>query len=494
MSNSTSIVSRAPSFAKVDLETNPAVVSRTRAFSPPLLAGLLAGCLATLLGLALAPRLVTNLSSVLLRAVAYVLLVFVVTVTTVLVLSKFRPHPIHNDVRQRALHCIIAALWLPPLLRLATQRSWLAVVLWTLVIVELCRWMGSVPDSQRPVAQTEVFALLKRDSIRVFSGVIVGSLALEAAAIATLGPHAALAGFLFIAGTILIAARGVRMLRESPPSQSARTLRQIPTVLAVSILLTAFAWLPRALGEGGGGFSGDSVASWESFLTSLLARHFGGGGAVNAQEHNTANATTSALADLVFPGVILYPEVESPHTLVAPKLTAVLGERGAASSDPLIIPFYGVYWFWRPPGLDPPSTSVLRRGSPAAHTFRSNDGSPLWMEAKQNLAFAIDLRHCGAIDVIIDNADSIPRSVALELQLRDSALPGQPFESLGVKEVVATGEKPTKPVPQTLRFRVPAQTTIPRFDELTVRFRLQWWRGSQSANIAINRFRLIPRG
>ncbi len=283
------------------------------------------------------------------------------------------------------------------------------------------------------------------------------------------------------------------MLRESPPSQSRRALRQIPTVLAVSILLTAFAWLPHILGQGGGGFSGDSVASLGNFLTSFLARHFGGGGTVTLKEHSTANATASVLADEVFPGVILYPEVESPQLLVAPKLTAVLGERALSRSDPLVIPFYGVSWLWRPPAVHPPSTSVLRRGSPAAHTFRSNDGSPLWMEAKQNLALAIDLRHCGAIDVVIDNADSIPRSVAMELQLRDTAVPGQPFESLGVQEVVATTGERAKPLPQTLRFRVPTLTTIPRFDELTVRFHLQWRRGSRSANTAINGFRLIPR-
>lgn len=480
----------------MDLENNSATVVRRRAIDAPFLTGLLAGCLTTLLGLALAPRFATAISSVLARAAAYVLLVLAVVSATVFIVARL--HGIRSDSsnrRQEWVHCVITCLWLPPLLLLATDKSSLALIVWILIAAELCRWIASRPETEDRIVPQGMFALLRRDFIPVLGGVIVGSLSLEAAAIASLGPHSVLAVFFFVAGTVLVVLRAVRMLRESPPSHPTRTPRQILSVLAISILLTAFAWLPHTTGQSGGGFSGDSVASLEDFLRSFLARHAGGGGTVAARKHNTANASESVLADEVFPGIILYPETDSPKKLVAPKLTAVLGKSGTGTSDPLVIPFYGVYWFWRPPAVRPPSTSVLRRGSPAAHTFRSNDGSPLWMEARQNLAVAIDLSHCGAIEVVIENADSIPRSVAMELQVRDTAVPGQPSESLGMQEVAITaGEKHSKPLAQTLRFRVPSQTAIARFDELTVRFRLQWWRGSRSANIAINRFRLVPRG
>jgi hypothetical protein len=47
---------------------------------------------------------------------------------------------------------------------------------------------------------------------------------------------------------------------------------------------------------------------------------------------------------------------------------------------------------------------------------------------------------------------------------------------------------------QTLRFHIPATVAMGSFDELTVSYFLKGPRSDKSARIAIERFRLVPRG
>ena len=86
-----------------------------------------------------------------------------------------------------------------------------------------------------------------------------------------------------------------------------------------------------------------------------------------------------------YAGVILWPEIKSVTTLVAP-----LSRRGdvLSSSVPLSIPFGGEYWLYRWPYRRPPRHSTTRRGTPAALSFRTTDRVPLKMEAYQKLEHA----------------------------------------------------------------------------------------------------------
>jgi hypothetical protein len=47
---------------------------------------------------------------------------------------------------------------------------------------------------------------------------------------------------------------------------------------------------------------------------------------------------------------------------------------------------------------------------------------------------------------------------------------------------------------QVLRFRIPSVVPTGSFDELTVSYYLKGARSDRSARIAIDRFRLVPRG
>jgi len=170
------------------------------------------------------------------------------------------------------------------------------------------------------------------------------------------------------------------------------------------------------------------------------------------------------------------------------------GGTGTSHTDPLSIPFDGVYWFWRGPSDQPPSNSVLMHGSPSAQFFRSTDGDGMSMEAKQNLGFAIDPHNYSAIEVDIRNADPFPNSVSILLKVRNTALAGKPIQSLGIENVVTPGSSEAHAVTQTLRFPLPSRLAMGSFDELTVSYYLKGARSNRSARIAVERFRLVPRG
>lgn len=198
-----------------------------------------------------------------------------------------------------------------------------------------------------------------------------------------------------------------------------------------------------------------------------------------------------------FDGVILWPE-EEPHTILVPPMPAIKSDAFASDSEPLSIPFWGVYWMFRFPFTAPPSNSFVTRGNPDKLTFRSSDGRPLLMEAHQNIGKHIKTNCCRGIQIAVANADQFPDSVSVELVLIDSALPDKPRESLGKAAITSSprwspgdnGES----YGELLTFTVPSSLKLREFDEFEVRFHLGQIRATRSARISISRFILLPRG
>jgi len=194
-----------------------------------------------------------------------------------------------------------------------------------------------------------------------------------------------------------------------------------------------------------------------------------------------------------FPGVILWPEVKPVTVLVVP-LPSSPGDF-VAQQRPLGIPFGGEYWFFRWPNRRPPRTSFVRRGSPSKVSFSTPDRFPLSMEAHQKLEQDIDISCCSRVEVSVLNADRYPKSVSLELILRE--LPGTEAQSLGIEPVQSTPdleEDPVRPVGETLSFQVPPEPAVREFNEMTVVYHRMNMRKDKSARIAIDRFILVPRG
>jgi hypothetical protein len=217
-------------------------------------------------------------------------------------------------------------------------------------------------------------------------------------------------------------------------------------------------------------------------------------------EKKSNRNSTVIVADDSYSGLILRPEIKDDITIVAPlaRRRVFDGRPNDRIADPLSIPFYGAYWFFRASDKTLPTDAVESHGDSASTSFRTTDFTPMSMEARQNFGSLIDLSCCRAIELIISNGDRRPGTVAVELILSNTRLSGKPRQSLGILPVNSTlrwfpGDN-RPPVAEVLSFRLPAQSAMQSFDEAIVRFELKFPREQWSAKIAIEKFRLIPRG
>ena len=193
-------------------------------------------------------------------------------------------------------------------------------------------------------------------------------------------------------------------------------------------------------------------------------------------------------------GVILLPEKEQHTTLVPPLPSLPSDLFDAKHQNPMTIPFYGAYWFFKFPDTKPPKDSFVTHGTPAEMTFFAPDSRPLIMEAHQNLGKLIDLRCCREIRIEIRNADRYPGTVSMELILQNTREGQEGSVSLGSSPVTSAPGDPEAPMKETLTFPVPPHPAIRWFDELMIRFPRQRTRMNRSAKIAIDRFVLVPHG
>lgn len=507
--------------------------------------GFVAAALATVLGSSLSPGHSTTPLSLITRAVAYITAVFglaAIATQLVFLVRRKEHNPRSEDI---AIHTATAALWLPPLLLFSGQKSWFALIIFVVLTLHAARLIAflkaasaaSATESLEPTTECQAFSLLKQDF--PFGLTILAAFTLQGAIFAVVDDHVPLAAFLYLAGTTAIVRRSFQMFRDLPGIGERNSTRSVSAVLTASTFLIVFAWLPYVVqdGPGGAGISlagsgsghaqtqtdksgidksknrhgNASTLAWlKSLFSSELPESRGDSFAVAKRMFDSKFPENSKTADNwpktglhtniaammivgpVFPGVELYPEAQHHAHLVAPTPSGTSGV-GASHTDPLSIPFDGVYWFWRGPSELPPSNSVVMHGNPSSQFFRSTDGDGMSMEATQNLGFAVDPRSYGAIEVDIQNADPFPNSVSILLKVRNTVLANKPIQSLGMENIVTPSSTGTLATPQTLRFRLPSRLAMGSFDELTVSYYLRGARSNRSARIAIERFRLVPR-
>jgi hypothetical protein len=164
----------------------------------------------------------------------------------------------------------------------------------------------------------------------------------------------------------------------------------------------------------------------------------------------------------------------------------------------LVIPFAGVYWFFKAPDVGLPKKPREAHGSPEVFNIHSTDRHALSMEAHQNLGTLIDLSCCSEIQIAIRNADRYPATVSLELIVRNTTLRRRPFQSLGrgtvrsMRPWMLYDDRP--PTTEVLHFTVPGNARISRFDEIMVVFHLDSDRSFAAAKMGIESFVLVPHG
>jgi hypothetical protein len=198
--------------------------------------------------------------------------------------------------------------------------------------------------------------------------------------------------------------------------------------------------------------------------------------------------------------MILRPLIDDHSLIVSPvaKRTVLEEKPHAQKDDPVSIPFYGAYWYFRASDGGLPADSIESRGDPASMSFKTTDFTPIAMEARQSFGTLIALSCCRAVELTISNGDHRPGTVAVELILTNTRLPGKPQQSLGICPVNSSlrwsADDDRPPVTETLNFRIPAHAAIKNFDEATIRFQMGSPRERWSAKIAVLKFRLIPQG
>jgi len=302
-----------------------------------------------------------------------------------------------------------------------------------------------------------------------FATSLGASVCLQAALVAAIADYPRITAMMAaVSAAILVSIRPERLASHF-------TIPRVAPRIALAIILTAFS-LARFLRVQR--ISGGSDDLFQALLAGQAAI-----GAGTEKDGTKKEQAAQMVGGGEFAGVILYPEAK-PHTMLVPPLPSL--NRGLSlgnKSEPLSIPFFGVYWFFRPPFRRPPPGSSTMHGSTIKTVFRAVDNSRLSMEARQNFGVLIDVSCCKRIDLAIRNADPTPEMIWLELSLVNTTLVGEPALSLGKAGITADVE-------QTLSYAVPASPAVQKFDMAAIRF--QRSRSERSAKIAIDRFVLTP--
>jgi hypothetical protein len=305
------------------------------------------------------------------------------------------------------------------------------------------------------------------------------------AALAQLPQWSSLLASIACIGLLLNARRNNRAASPQPPSYHLlRALGLLPQLLfsAALVFVSFTPYLAKkttmnARGGPGAGFP-------------MLEQWFGDSQPAPQPKRGQA---ISIVAGESYPGMILVPNSSRTAIAIPPPARPSIA-KSTKTADPVTIPFFGVYWYFRTEDHAIPQNAPTVRGEPTATNFRTSDLAPLTMEAVQNLGRQVPISCCRRIEVDIRNADNRPYGVSLELILRNSGTPGVRSLSLGRQSVTrrppkgSLGERLT--YRETLSFPLAESGQLVAFDEFLLRYH------SVASNaigfrVAIDRFRLV---
>jgi hypothetical protein len=312
--------------------------------------------------------------------------------------------------------------------------------------------------------------------MKAFGSALIAAFCIQTALLAGYAHYPGVAAVLWVAAGIVI----VHRVKEAGGGVRRRTQRRLRDALATIILvggLLRFVIIQLPFG-GGNGYHPPAPAAPSN---NPPANNGGSTAADNSGDHT---------------GVILLPEQQQHTTLVPPLPSMPSDLFDSKHQNPVSIPFYGAYWFFKLPDRKPPANSYRTHGTPTEMTFYAPDSRPLIMEAHQNLGKLINLSCCREIRIEIQNADRYPGTVSIELVLVNNREGQQGEVSLGSAPVTSVPDQtadPSVPMKETLTFPIPSRTAIRQFDELMIRFPRLKNRINRSAKIAIERFVLVPR-
>lgn len=456
----------------------------------PLVGGLAASAIVAFFTCRLPIPQFASFAIVLLLVSERLLLVSLAGGITAWILGKIDPDTDTIGVRRTAVRTSLDALWLAPLAILMLHRSVLVIVPGALfaaaAMQSLC---ASRPEFRYQPDQFSVNSIfLPQNGSDGFRGPLFTTcvvLCVEASLVADFVGNALLTAMLVGFGLGL----WVWRFADTFPLRHGRTGFH----LATGIVLPFVLMLTPLLHYG-------TDRSWgKRFGFPFL--HLGRGSSSRNRPGEVNHKPKSGEVDTeeqAHRGFILWPKDRKYTKVIPPAPTLRIGPvENASFVKPTVIPFNGVYWYFRPPDSHPPKDSHQEHGSPDVLSIHSNDLRALSMEAYQNFGELISTNCCREIQVAIRNADRYPGTVSLELILLNTNESGVPSQSLG--RVTVDSTRPWKlyadhpNVSELLRFHIPTASAIAEFDEAKVIFRLDSGRSYTGARIAIDRFVLVPR-
>lgn len=382
-----------------------------------------------------------------------------------------------------------AAIWLAPLaLLIRANSAWTLVAVAAFAILLTPSLRSSGPRTLDP--EDSVLLSLRPDILPLFPK-LRPQISVAAALCAQTGMLTFFAGYR-VSGSILFGAAVCTWTWWSVPrvnSFEASQRQSVPGVLFATIFMFA-ALFPYLQGASGLGLGSSHKSAVRVLLHGSASPRRYTSESVNDSQRPAGEGNT---------GIVLWPEKQLHTQLIAPTPIDLTNPPALGpNANPLVIPFGGVYWFFKAPDVRPPRTSRQAHASPETVDIRSTDGRPLSIEAHDYLGSLIALDCCSRIQIAVRNADRYPDTVSLELILVDTSQPEQPSVSLGRMLVKSTRpwriyERP-RPVSEMLNFQIPPRASLRHFDEVRIIFRLDHTRAEAGARIAIDHFVLVPRG
>jgi hypothetical protein len=456
--------------------------ARSQQISSPLLLPMLGSILTTsvIAAIFVLPPLRATLSpqQLLLRAAFDLTIAACIHVVTVWSIWRLIREYVEPSAFTLAVHVWAVVVWLPLITTLSAERSlWIScIVPWVFAnaMTFLNLW-SRLPQNEEPVVPM-ARVLFELPSIpplwRTLLPYCITIVILQAGLASLASGHPWSAAALLSAAVLLFLVRHpfVRSSAKSRRRFSRSSLLQTAVVFfLISTALTPF--LQKAYG----------LHALASLLVTAPAP--------------ASRPTPSLALGSDYSGVILTLPPKS-HPRIEPPAPSDPTNFSTALPKPVIIPFDGAYWYFKQPDTRPRADARIQHGDPIKANVRSTDHRELAMEAHQMLPNPISGDCCHAMRIELLNGDDRPGLIRIELLLRDTS--GKPVSSLLLGSMPIPSSQlqhiplNRPPVPESLRFQMPATARGRHFDEITVIIKPSSDRALAGSKIAIQNFVLLP--
>jgi hypothetical protein len=472
-------------------------VSARRFFALVVAAGFMNTSIASILLCRLPDSSIPALSSLLLRALCYVVLGAAGGVMGAYAYWEGPWSPLRDrppvPFSLFALVCSSGWVWVPAMIIFSGALSRTAAFVAMISAFALASGLrsasyfalapASTPSLSAPCGATDLFEeSLYREPLDLSGYTIAISLFVAGAALAV--------QWNFTAGALLALAASVFAWKKTIPrdrsSESRCAYRQalfrVGLVVVPAVIVTAWALLDgvdyrNRTERGGKGLAAD------------------GANPALPGPTRPANSPTIAYGSGGYVSVVLWPI--PPKKQIIPPVPMSDRFLAPGSSQPLIIHFDGDYTYVQPPDKLPGPGAHRAQGTPLDVAIESNNALPVVMAAHQNLHEVIPIARCREIDLQIQNRDNVQGPVSLALMLTNSSTARSSGFYLGQEPLLSTEPVyfsfKTSPITEMLYFSVPQSSTFKKFSGITVMVLPDIEHRFVAPKIAIKQFQLLPR-